>query len=139
MANSTTKRPVSFKLTRSDKFNEDISKNMPEYHDGQIIFVEDTKKIYLDFHQNRVCYSGDGTDSEKSTFRYIGISDTDPLTDGVSLNGSTIVANEENKNKVVVHGTKEFVCRQDTDGTWGWFELGDENATATGSVWEVDI
>lgn len=51
---------VSFKII-SDGSPFTLSENpddlVPAYNDGQIIFVEAEKKIYLDFHNARTCYA----------------------------------------------------------------------------------
>lgn len=131
MANSTNKIPVSFKLTRSDK--------LPEYHDGQIIFVENEQKIYLDFHGERVCYSGDGSSISNAT-RYMGIANEDP---GETKLFSTslhpeVFASEDDipDNAIVAYDKKEYMWRKDETGEKNWYPLGDETLDGTVLMWE---
>ena len=91
---------------------------VPEYVPGQLIFVEDTRKIYLDFHGERVCYT-------PSSMNYIGISTTDPKSGTVTVDGVVIQARERD---LVVYKTKEYMYRKGTDGHLAWYEVGDEDS-----------
>lgn len=59
--------PVTFKITTQAKLN-----SVPKT-DGQLIFVHDIAKIYLDYKGNRVCYTPDV--SSQGGMNYLGIMD----------------------------------------------------------------
>lgn len=134
---------VSFKITNSSKFQgqglefvsgtNDGSFN-PPYKEGQIIFVEGQGKIYLDFHHFRQCYTPDIPQVSNDGIRYKGISSTNPLTEGATLNG---VPFTPQAGDLVVYGAKEFLYRYGDNGQLGWFEMGDEDKTNE-IMWEVD-
>ena len=60
---------VTFKIV-ADGNPFELSSNkdelVPPYNEGQIIFVEGLRKIYLDFHDARTCYTPSG-------INYLGI------------------------------------------------------------------
>lgn len=129
---------VSFKITINEKFtcpedtyNEGVNDDefKPAYKSGQLIFVEDLGKIYLDFHGLRKCYTPIST--IHNGLNYIGISETDPITVGVTIDGQLITPSEKD---MVVFGTKEYIYRDGTNGL-EWYELGNESSPA----WEDDI
>ena len=100
----------------------------PAFNEGQIIFVEDLQKIYLDFHGNRKCYN------TPAGINYVGISDFDPTTSteepwNITIDGETYSPHEKD---VVVFEQREFMFRKgkDEDGNeyFGWFEIGDEDS-----------
>ena len=134
---------VSFKITNSSKFQghglefvsgtNDESFN-PPYKEGQIIFVEGQGRIYLDFHNFRQCYSQEGQSGTVEGIRYKGISSTNPLTDGATLNGLPFTPQV---GDLVVFGSQEFLYRYGDNGQPGWFEMGDEDKTSE-IMWEVD-
>ena len=123
---------VSFKITTGEKFKmpqdgEYTGSNgnqfSPAYCPGQITFVENLGKIYLDFHNYRQCYTPIG--SLHNGLNYLGISTTDPTTGTVTINGTVIIPNEKD---MVVFGKKEYIYRADENGDLGWFELGNEDS-----------
>ena len=131
-----SKTPVSFKITKDAKLGGIGITN------GQIIFVEDTRKLYLDFHGNRVCYSGDEVapiipEPEIGTMVFKGIADADPLT-SESFN---LVGNNEayvpKEGDTVSFGTKECIYRKDEEGNLKWFEIGDESKQVE-LTWDED-
>lgn len=116
---------VSFKIISenspfelSDK-KEDL---VPAYTDGQIIFVEAEKKIYLDFHNRRTCYANV---SASGGMNYLGIADNLPDDENVILKGGKSVTAKE--NDMIVVGTKEYIYRKGYNDVLGWFEIGDES------------
>lgn len=122
---------VSFKITTGERFKmpEDGEYNgtngsqfSPLYCPGQITFVENVGKIYLDFHNFRKCYTPIG--SAHNGLNYLGISTTDPTTGTVTINGAVIIPNEKD---MVVFGKKEYLYRKDERGDLWWFELGNED------------
>lgn len=136
--------PISFKITNSRNFvgEGDTSQFRPSYRVGQLVFVEDAKKLYLDFHGARTCYSsGEGSSgsgpvqTDANSLHYVGISTTNPTTGKVLLQGSS-TAHVPSKNDVVVYGVKEYLYREGDDGSLGWYEIGDDNAAEL--VWEGD-
>jgi photosystem II stability/assembly factor-like uncharacterized protein len=97
---------VTFKIITNDKLS-----SLPVV-DGQLIFVEDKGKIYLDYHNGRKCYTPDGG-SSTGGLNYIGIMDegfkpADSTT--WKIGGELIVPNEKD---VVVYGKKEYMWRKD--------------------------
>lgn len=133
---------VTFKIVPKDKTffmgDDDKSNWKPTYKEGQLIFVEDEQKIYLDYDNRRVCYAsaeGGGGGAEGAT-NYLGISTTDPTSGTVKVNGETI--SSPALHSIVVYGTKEYLYRwgEDENGNpvKGWYEIGDENSPG----WEVD-
>lgn len=105
---------VTFKVTTSD--------NMPDISNGQLIFVEDEKKIYLDFHGERKCYTPDVSNA----MNYIGVFDTDsdfnPTKPETWIIGGETIGTPKEKD-IAVFGTKEFMFRGGR-----WWEIGDEDA-----------
>lgn len=124
---------VTFKITRDNKFSapeelysaETSLQFKPAYQSGQIIFVEDTGKIYVDFHNARVCYTA--TSVPSTGINYLGISTTDPKGGTVTILGNVITPHEKD---LVVFGTKEYLYRKGEDGVLAWYEIGDENTPA---------
>ena len=123
---------VQFKLTVKSKFTcpdveySPTTANLfkPAYSTGQIIFVEDEGQIFLDFHNWRKCYSASAED-RKGGIKYLGISTTDPATGTVTVDGNVVTPKT---NDMVVFGTKEYIYRKGADGTYKWYEMGDEDA-----------
>ena len=131
---------VAFKFTNQSKFQT----NPPTVVDGQSIFVEGNEqgvgKIYLDFHNERRCYTpeysgGGGGSEDPNAMKYKGISTTDPTTGTVTIGGSTYTPSP---NDVVVYQDKEYLYRDDGNGSYDWFELGDENRPIGEISWDVD-
>lgn len=124
---------VTFKITKESKFSapeelyspETALLFKPEYQTGQIIFVEDLGKIYVDFHNARVCYTA--VSAPSTGINYLGISTTDPTTGVVTILGEIIVPNEKD---LCVFGTKEYLYRKGEDGVPAWYEVGDEDTPA---------
>jgi hypothetical protein len=123
---------VQFKLTSSSNFNcpnveystSTASQFRPAYSAGQLIFVEDTKNIYLDFHNWRKCYTEAGGSATGSEINYRGISTTNPTSGTVTINGQVI---SPAPNDMVVFGEKEYLYRQGgANNEYGWYEIGDE-------------
>lgn len=130
---------VSFKITTDEKFKSPQSGEYtgdngnqfsPAYCPGQITFVENVGKIYLDFHGYRKCYTPIG--SNHNGLNYLGISTTDPTTGTVTINGNEIIPSEKD---MVVFGKKEYLYRKGEDGVLGWFELGNEDSPE----WQNDL
>ena len=98
----------------------------PSFTPGQIIFVEDIGKLYVDFHAYRKCYSGSGGVAPSNSLNYVGISTEDP-TKKVTIAGKADY--EPSLNDIVVYQSKEFIYRyglKDTEPHW--YELGDEDS-----------
>ena len=115
--------PVTFKITTQAKLG-----SVPQT-DGQLIFVHDIAKIYLDYKGSRVCYTPDGGSSSQGGMNYIGIMDKGFEPDDSTtwkIGGESVVPNEKD---VVVYGKKEYMYRkdQDDDNKLKWMELGDED------------
>lgn len=118
---------VTFKIITNDKLS-----SLPVV-DGQLIFVEDKGKIYLDYHNGRKCYTPDGG-SSTGGLNYIGIMDEGfkPEKENTwKIGGERIYPNI---NDMVVYEKKEYLYRKDKNGDEGWFEIGDEEAPA----WDDD-
>ena len=124
---------VSFKIVSKDNFSANKDEGNPEYVPGQIIFVEGLDKIYLDFHNERRCYSSG------SSLNYVGVTKDNPLVisnpTSENYDPTGKVKLEPNKeiwqpsaNDMVVYNTKEYLWRKNEDGTYAWFEVGDEEA-----------
>lgn len=99
-----------------------------------MIFVEGAGKIYLDFHNFRSCYAGEGSSGAIDGIKYKGISSTDPIEDGATIGG---VPYTPQIGDMVVYGAKEYLYRYGDNGQPKWFEMGDEDKT-TEIMWEVD-
>lgn len=118
---------VSFKMASvKTGFSAKAGELNPSYSDGQIIFVEDLGKIYVDFHNMRTCYT-------PNSLNYVGISKVNPENAGedgeVTLIDNTTI--KPKINDLVVWGKKEFIWREGKEGNntvTRWFELGDEDA-----------
>lgn len=101
----------------------------PAYSAGQIIFVEDTGRIYLDFHNHRRCYTPDisGLESQiaslSHTTKFIGTADGDPTLGNVTIGGKAI---SPNIGDIVSFGKKEYLYRKGELGET-WYEIGDED------------
>lgn len=132
---------VTFKIVKKGKQFKDsgnLSDWVPAYKEGQLIFVADRQKIYLDFENTRTCYgSGVSGSAGGGNMNYLGITTTDPTT---AVEGVVVINGEDitpNLNDVVVYGTKEYIWRQGVDGNNNtvtkWFEVGDEDAP----TWET--
>lgn len=95
--------------------------------------MEDLGKIYVDYHNYRRCYSGssDGSGGEDG-IKYLGISTTNPATEGATVKGNVITNPKE--GSMVIYNSKEFMWRKDSNGIGGWIEIGDEDAFA----WDED-
>ena len=116
---------VTFKITSTTKGFTTVYPYTPAYVPGQLIFLEDKGQIWLDFHGERKQYSG----SRGSGMNYIGISTTNPTTEGATVEGVKIT--NPSLNDMVVYNTKEYLWRTglDKDGKPigpFWFEVGDE-------------
>lgn len=112
--------PVTFKITTQAKLG-----SVPQT-DGQLIFVHDIAKIYLDYKGSRVCYTPDGG-SSTGGLNYIGIMDEGfkPENENTwKIDGERIYPNI---NDMVVFGTKEYIYRKGSDDQLSWFEIGDES------------
>ena len=96
--------------------------------------MEGAGKIYLDFHNFRNCYTAEGSSGGIDGIKYKGISSTDPLVDGATVNGLPFTPQI---GDMVVYGSKEYLWRYGDNGHAGWFEMGDEDKT-TEIMWEVD-
>lgn len=123
---------VSFTITKSNKFNGtgNVGQFRPSYSTGQIIFVEDTGKIYLDFHNKRTCYTPDIMVQPVSDggIKFIGVSSIDP-TGPVGLDGTITIGSTTVTPKIgdmVAWNKKEYIFRNGDDGQ-KWYELGDED------------
>ena len=110
---------VTFKIYKGSEFNgsgDDKSAWIPAYKEGQIIFVKEQKKIYLDFDGDRTCYTPSG-------LNYVGVMDSGFEPDEPNtwkLKGEPFTPNDLD---VVVYGTKEYLFRDN-----GWHEIGDESS-----------
>jgi hypothetical protein len=117
----------------------------PAYKDGQILFVKDIGKIYVDYDNSRTCYTPDVPASSGSGLNYLGVATTDPTKANgagiVTINGESVTPSLKD---MVVYGTKEYIWRQgeiEDPNNPGqmlsvtqWFEIGDESAPG----WETD-
>ena len=126
---------VKFKMTTANGFSDEVPFS-PAFVEGQILFVRDTSngtgKIYVDYKDQRICFTPEASGSGDSTSDYLGNSTTDPTGGTVTINGS-VVSNPKEGN-TVSFGTKEYMYRKDADGHAGWYEIGDETMPA----WEPD-
>ena len=114
---------------------ETASQFHPSYSSGQIIFVEDTQRIYVDFHNYRVEYgSQNGGGGNAKTFKFQGTAKTSPAeitstTGEIELiDGTKFIPNEFD---VLAYKKKEYAWRMDTESNppkMRWLELGDEHA-----------
>ena len=134
---------VSFKIARKDdgSFNDpgvpytkESEKDFkPPYSTGQIIFVEDERNIYVDFHWRRTCYTN-GESGDPQAVRYIGQTTTDPLhpldDKGTVLIDGVEITPKLNDMVALAFTKKEFIFRVDKyeNGLPKWFEIGDEGA-----------
>lgn len=107
---------VTFKITTKDKLG-----NVP-ITDGQLIFVQDAAKIYLDYGGDRVCY----TPEVQTGINYVGISTTDPSSGTVTISDKPDYSPKE--KDIVVYGKKEYMWRKGENKQFGWFEIGDEDS-----------
>jgi len=120
---------VTFKILKNDyvaSSDPDNQKWTPAYKTGQIIFAKKEGKIYLDFDDDRTCYTPDVPSSSSGGMNYLGIADKLPDGNNVILKGGESVTAKE-KDMIVV-GTKEYIYRKGDNGVLGWFEVGDEAA-----------
>ena len=121
---------VTFKFTDSEpehfKLSDDIDELIPPYVEGQILFVqgEDEGRIFLDFKNSRMCYSGVSSSMLGKQVNFIGISSTDPSSGTATVGGQAI---SPNINDMVVYGKKEYLYRNGENGP-GWYEIGDEES-----------
>ena len=129
---------VTFKITSTEDNGFVMSENkdelVPAYKAGQIIFVEDLGRIYVDFHNKRTCYTPDLSElsvNMASATKFIGVSDNNPLLGNVTVGDNPV---SPKKGDIVVWGKKEYLYREDEDGNLGWHELGDEDAP----TWDED-
>lgn len=116
---------VTFKIITSEK--------LPSLSvvDGQLIFVEDEQKIYLDYHGSRKCYTPEGG-SSTGDLKFRGVMDDgfNPKDESTwKIDGVRIYLDI---NDVVAYGKKEYMYRKAKDAQGhvveGLFELGDEDA-----------
>ena len=126
---------VTFKITtqKDDKFtcpddgvvtSSNISQFKPPFSEGQLIFVEDIAKIYLDFHDKRLCYTPDIP--VYNGLNYLGIAQEKPTKNGVILEGHSVTIIPR-INDMVVYKTKEYLYRNGNNGE-DWYEIGDEDS-----------
>jgi len=109
---------VTFKIISAENGFSAIPPYTPEFKEGQIIFVKDRGKIYVDYDNERTCYTSSG-------INYVGIvvDDFDPTKSNTwkfKGKSSTFTPNDLD---MVVCGTKEYLYRNG-----GWHEIGDEDA-----------
>lgn len=116
---------VTFKILKTGKVTcegSDTQQLNPAYKEGQIIFAKEERKIYLDFGNERTCYTPEVP--KNNGLNYLGIAQTPPTKDGVLLNGHT-EPTVPHINDMVVYETKEYLFRDGDNGA-DWYEIGDE-------------
>ena len=79
-------------------------------------------KIYVDFHDKRICFTPTSSGSISGGMNFIGVSTTNPATGTVTIDGDVVTPSE---GDLVAYGKKEYLYRK-LNGTLGWYELGDE-------------
>lgn len=139
---------VTFKIVPEGKsFEKEGEKSewKPTYKEGQLIFVETEKKIYLDYGGSRTCYAcGESGGIATGAMNYVGITITDPTDPLDPVLGTVKIGDEDYNpklNDMAVYGTKEYIWRMGqihdpeypNDPTkmitvTKWFEIGDEEA-----------